>query len=81
MAIEVLLGEKHSLMHDLESFFCVLFWICVHYNRLGEKGKLWKREDAELYTRMRDILREAQRDTTLLAESQRQLKNVGITAA
>jgi len=31
MAIGALLGEKHSFMHDLESFFWVLFWICVHY--------------------------------------------------
>ena len=23
-------------MHDLESFFWVLFWICVHYNGPGE---------------------------------------------
>ncbi|KAI8963086.1 hypothetical protein F5Y11DRAFT_320816 [Daldinia sp. FL1419] len=32
MAIGALLGEQHSFMHDLESFFWVLFWICVHYN-------------------------------------------------
>jgi hypothetical protein len=32
MAISVLLGEKHSFMHDLESFFWVLFWICIHYD-------------------------------------------------
>ncbi|KAL7793734.1 hypothetical protein V8C37DRAFT_378051 [Trichoderma ceciliae] len=31
MAIRVLMGEQHSFMHDLESFFWVLFWICVHY--------------------------------------------------
>ncbi|TAQ84941.1 hypothetical protein B7494_g6736 [Chlorociboria aeruginascens] len=31
MAIGVLLEkEKHSFMHDLESFFWVLFWICIH---------------------------------------------------
>ncbi|KAK7177309.1 serine threonine-protein kinase sgk2 [Paraphaeosphaeria sporulosa] len=30
MAIGVLLDdENHSFMHDLESFFRVLFWICV----------------------------------------------------
>jgi len=23
-------------MHDLESFFCVLFWICIHYNGPNE---------------------------------------------
>ncbi|KAF7857261.1 hypothetical protein EAF04_009502 [Stromatinia cepivora] len=31
MAIGVLLGEQHSFMHDLESIFWVLFWICIHY--------------------------------------------------
>ncbi|KAH7016047.1 uncharacterized protein B0I36DRAFT_368666 [Microdochium trichocladiopsis] len=31
MAIGALLGEQHSFMHDLESFFWVLFWICIHY--------------------------------------------------
>ncbi|OJD23732.1 hypothetical protein ACJ73_04918 [Blastomyces percursus] len=31
MAIGVLWGkQQHSFMHDLESFFWVLFWICVH---------------------------------------------------
>lgn len=32
MAIGALLGDQHSFMHDLESFFWVLFWICIHYN-------------------------------------------------
>jgi hypothetical protein len=32
MAIGALLGEQHSFMHDLESFFWVLFWICIHYD-------------------------------------------------
>ncbi|KAI0599143.1 hypothetical protein F4775DRAFT_128571 [Biscogniauxia sp. FL1348] len=32
MAIGALLGEQHSFMHDLESFFWVLFWICIHDN-------------------------------------------------
>ncbi|GJC89526.1 hypothetical protein ColLi_12364 [Colletotrichum liriopes] len=36
MAIGALLNEPHSFMHDLESFFWVLFWICVHY---GPNGK------------------------------------------
>ena len=31
MAIGALLGEQHSFMHDLESFFWVLFWICIYY--------------------------------------------------
>ncbi|KAH8651721.1 serine/threonine-protein kinase Sgk2 [Ilyonectria robusta] len=36
MAIGALLGEQHSFMHDLESFFWVLFWICIHYSRPDE---------------------------------------------
>ncbi|KAF1835191.1 hypothetical protein BDW02DRAFT_568204 [Decorospora gaudefroyi] len=33
MAIGVLLDdEQHSYMHDLEFFFWVLFWICIHYD-------------------------------------------------
>lgn len=32
MAIGVLLGEPHSFMHDLESIFWVIFWICIHYD-------------------------------------------------
>ncbi|KAG6990275.1 hypothetical protein FocnCong_v020558 [Fusarium oxysporum f. sp. conglutinans] len=36
MAIGTLLGEQHSFMHDLESFFWVLFWICIHYNGQGK---------------------------------------------
>ncbi|KAL7790717.1 hypothetical protein V8C37DRAFT_171677 [Trichoderma ceciliae] len=31
MAIGVLLGEPHSFMHHVESFFWVLFWIRIHY--------------------------------------------------
>ncbi|KAI0912631.1 hypothetical protein F4823DRAFT_580547 [Ustulina deusta] len=36
MAIGVLMGEGHSFMDDLESFFWVLFWICIHYNGPNE---------------------------------------------
>ncbi|WVO17615.1 hypothetical protein L204_105312 [Cryptococcus depauperatus] len=36
MAIGILLGDEHSFMHDLESFFWVLFWICIHYDGPGE---------------------------------------------
>jgi len=43
MAIGALLGEPHNFMHDLESFFWVLFWICIHYDGLDEKGKVKRR--------------------------------------
>ncbi|OJJ75837.1 hypothetical protein ASPBRDRAFT_51544 [Aspergillus brasiliensis CBS 101740] len=32
MTIGLLLGEKHSFMHDLESFFWVILWICIHHD-------------------------------------------------
>jgi Fungal protein kinase len=53
MAIGVLLGEQHSFMHDLESFFWVLFWICIHYNgpyqgsRVVPKFDKWNYVDTE----------------------------------
>ncbi|KAI0160808.1 hypothetical protein GGR57DRAFT_490407 [Xylariaceae sp. FL1272] len=36
MAIGVLVGDDHSFMDDLESFFWVLFWICIHYDKHGQ---------------------------------------------
>jgi hypothetical protein len=52
MAIGVLLGEKHSFMHDLESFFWVLFWICIHYDgpckeRIVPRFEKWNYVDME----------------------------------
>ncbi|KAI9809767.1 MAG: hypothetical protein M1825_000200 [Sarcosagium campestre] len=32
MAIDALRGEHDTFMHDLESFFWVLFWIGIHWN-------------------------------------------------
>jgi hypothetical protein len=128
MAIGALLGEQHSFMHDLESFFWVLFWICIHYdgqgkdtrptefeswnyesdnklvrskvgtigdesiflkiveesfstyyqplilwvNRLRKKvfpnGEKWKRSEMELYSSMKEILRDARKDPNVLAD-------------
>ena len=129
MAIGLLLCEKHSLMHDYESFVWVLFWICIHYDGADDKGRVvpkfekwnygdmddlaelkkgmmahegdfkrmlddnftpyhrpmapwvnrlreivfpnggrWEREDGELPSRMKDILRQAQTDPEILAE-------------
>ena len=36
MSIGVLWGEQHSFMHDLESFFWVLFWISIHFSGPNE---------------------------------------------
>ncbi|KAF2188609.1 hypothetical protein K469DRAFT_767736 [Zopfia rhizophila CBS 207.26] len=35
VAMGALYSDDHNFMHDLESFFWVLFWICVHWNGLG----------------------------------------------
>jgi hypothetical protein len=40
MAIGALYDEKHSFMHDLESFFWVLFWICIHYNGPNKESRV-----------------------------------------
>ena len=127
LAIGVLYGEQHSFMHDLESFFWVLLWICVHYDRrnksrvvrsfeewnylgtedllskkkglIGDEGDFlrtmedhflpsyqvlapwvnrlrrkvfpgghrWKTLDRQLYSLMKEILRQAREDPQVLA--------------
>ena len=53
MAIGALRGDSHSFMHDLESFFWVLFWICIHYTGQGKESedvdgfKDWNYESTE----------------------------------
>ncbi|KAH9875489.1 hypothetical protein J1614_004310 [Plenodomus biglobosus] len=53
MAIGVLLNdEQHSFMHDLESFFWVLLWICIHYDGPGQAigstmFEMWNYESSE----------------------------------
>ncbi|TWU78629.1 hypothetical protein ED733_005229 [Metarhizium rileyi] len=52
MSIGALLGEEHSFMHDLESFFWVLFWTCIHYvgpgnGRVVKKFDYWNYADTE----------------------------------
>ncbi|KAH7033922.1 hypothetical protein B0J12DRAFT_607968 [Macrophomina phaseolina] len=54
MAIGVLLGEEHSFMHDLESFFWVLFWICIHYEGPG-KGRVVERFDKWNYMNTEEL--------------------------
>lgn len=39
MAIGALRGDAHTFMHDLESFFWVIFWICVHYTGAGKESQ------------------------------------------
>ncbi|KAI1910566.1 hypothetical protein LOZ12_004500 [Ophidiomyces ophidiicola] len=57
MAIGVLLDEQHSFMHDLESFFWVLFWICIHYKGPG-KGRVVERFDRWNFMDMEDLAKQ-----------------------
>jgi len=59
MAIGALNGEKHTFMFDLESFFWVLFWICIHHNgpndpeRVVLKYEKWNYMDPESLAEMK----------------------------
>lgn len=59
MAIGVLHGEKHSFMHDLEFFFWVFFWICIHYSEPNKKPRVvlrfeeWNYVDMERLTHLK----------------------------
>lgn len=58
MAIGVLLGEQHSFMHDLESFFWVLLWICIHCDgprkhRVVPRYEEWNYVDTERLARLK----------------------------
>ena len=55
MAIGVLLGEKHSFMHDLESFFWVLFWICIHYDEPNGIGLVVEEFDKWNYAETEEL--------------------------
>jgi Fungal protein kinase len=55
MAIGVLYGEKHSFMHDLESFFWVFFWICIHYNGPNEKSRVVSRFEKWNYADIEEL--------------------------
>nr|ODN88250.1 hypothetical protein L203_02859 [Cryptococcus depauperatus CBS 7841] len=59
MAIGVLWGHEHSFMHDLESFFWVLFWICVHYDGPGEpissEYDRWNYEDDSMLANLKIV--------------------------
>jgi serine/threonine protein kinase len=50
MAIGALLGEQYSFMHDLESFFWVVFWLCIHAKACARSGcspEEWKKIELE----------------------------------
>lgn len=58
MAIGALLGEQHCFMHDLESFFWVLLWICIHNSgpnesRVVQRFEKWNYVDTEELARLK----------------------------
>ena len=59
MAIGVLYSEKHSFMHDLESFFWVFFWICIHYSGPNKQPRVvpqfeeWNYVDTEKLAKLK----------------------------
>lgn len=58
MSIGALLGEQHSFMHDLESFFWVLFWICIHCDGPNRGGVVtefdhWNYADTEQLAKLK----------------------------
>lgn len=54
MAIGILYDDKqHSFMHYLESFFWVLFWICIHYN--GSQGRVVQQFGKWNYANMEEL--------------------------
>ncbi|KAI1759167.1 hypothetical protein GGR53DRAFT_527884 [Hypoxylon sp. FL1150] len=59
MSIGVLLGDEPTFYHDLESFFWVLFLICVQYKApgqyVGNANFNWSSEDDELWLATRKV--------------------------
>ena len=47
MAVGALMNEPHTFMQDLESFFWVFLWICVHFRNLNTEGKREYQETAD----------------------------------
>ncbi|KAL2826014.1 hypothetical protein BJY01DRAFT_151358 [Aspergillus pseudoustus] len=55
MPIAQLLGDKLSFVHGLESFFWVLFWICIHFNGPDDPGRVVKEFDEWNYVNTEDL--------------------------
>ena len=58
MAIGALYGEHHTFMHDLESFFWVLFWMCIHWNGAGKKREKVRRFEKWNYMDVEGLARD-----------------------
>lgn len=64
-AIGVLRGEENSFMHDLESFFWVLFWICIYREGTSIQNRIvlpfekwWYMDKEELVRAKQEIVRD-----------------------
>ncbi|KAL3428936.1 hypothetical protein BDV09DRAFT_190559 [Aspergillus tetrazonus] len=55
MPIAQLLGDGLSFVHGLESFFWVLFWICIHFDGPNDTGRAVKEFDEWNYVSMEDL--------------------------
>ncbi|KAL6228791.1 hypothetical protein BDW75DRAFT_129604 [Aspergillus navahoensis] len=55
MPIAQLLGDELSFVHGLESFFWVLFWICIHFNGPDDTGRVVKEFDEWNYVSMENL--------------------------
>ncbi|KAL6228841.1 hypothetical protein BDW75DRAFT_250535 [Aspergillus navahoensis] len=55
MPIAQLLGDGLSFVHGLESFFWVLFWICIHFDGPNDTGRVVKEFDEWNYVSMEDL--------------------------
>ena len=67
VAVRVLLRHDHTFMHDLESFFWVLHWICVHCTapeerRTVESFEEWNHMDSQRLARLKKAYVSDQRD-------------------
>ncbi|KAG6124885.1 hypothetical protein E4U12_007815 [Claviceps purpurea] len=69
MAVELLKGrEEHSFLHDLESFFWVLYWICIQYGKSGTDSRRSPRLDRWNY--MDDLDLAAEKSVLLSSASE-----------
>lgn len=55
MAINALYGSSHTFMEDLESFFWVLFWVCVHWNGADQGRRSMSPYESWNYKQMREL--------------------------
>lgn len=59
-AVNVLLGKENSVMGDLESFFWVLFWICIYREGSTIGNRIVVRFDRWWYMDHKEVARDKQ---------------------